>query len=204
MRYSRPCSCCCSRSRRLAHAGGHRALQELPQAARSRRAPISSRRSTTASGKLRAGVEGQLRVPAPGQVPLGLRQAGRPGDRRRRRARLDLRPRPEPGDGAQARRRRSAPRRRRCSPASTDVEKAFELTEAGATDGSSGWRRSRRSARPASSASAWASARPGSRRWSSSTTSARPRCCASRNLERNPKVDPGRVPLRAARRAPTS
>jgi DNA segregation ATPase FtsK/SpoIIIE-like protein len=36
-----------------------------------------------------AGIEGQLRVPAPGPVPLGLRQAGRPGDRRRRRARLD-------------------------------------------------------------------------------------------------------------------
>ncbi len=104
-----------------------------------------------------AGIEGQLRVPAPGPVPLDLREAGRPGDRRRRRARLDPRPRPEPGDGAQALARARLDARRRCSPARPTSRRRSSFPTPGPRTAWSGWRRSRASAKPASSACAWVS-----------------------------------------------
>ena len=123
----------------------------------------SSRRSTTATASWCRSRSGSFVFQRPGTLPLGLRQARRPGDRRRRRARLDLRPRPEPGDRAQARRRALG-----STPAAllAGVERRREGVRAlrcrRRRTASSGWRRSRASARRASSACAWASTPTGS------------------------------------------
>ena len=159
-------------------------------APRSRRAPISSRRCTTATRSWCRNPPAVSCVPAPGAFPLDLRQALRAAHRRRRREGLGPRRGPQPGHGAQDCAGASARRPRRCLPAAPRSNRHSSSPRPAARTDWSGWTRGRACAMPDSSASGWVSAPRASRRWNWSTSSARPRCCAFPICQRNPRLDP--------------